>query len=69
MGFIQVGGYDHNMKLTFDDSKKDLRKQRSLSANDADWELIKETAKESGADNVSQFLVTLVKEYRKQLDN
>lgn len=65
----KVGGYDHNMKLSFDDSKKNLRKQRSLSANDADWELIKETAKESGADNVSQFLVTLVKEYRKQLDN
>lgn len=56
------------MKLSFDDTKKDLRKQRSLSANDADWKLIKETAKESGADNVSQFLVTLVKEYRKQLD-
>lgn len=48
--------------------QKDLRKQRSLSATDADWALIKDTAQEAGFPNVSNFVIELVKEYRREAD-
>lgn len=48
--------------------QKDLRKQRSISATDADWTLIKDTAKEAGFPNVSNFVIELVKAYRKDAD-
>lgn len=48
--------------------QKDLRKQRSLSATDADWALIRATAKEAGFPNVSKFVIELVKAYRRDAD-
>lgn len=48
--------------------QKDLRKQRSLSATDADWAVIKDTAKEAGFPNISNFVIELVKAYRRDAD-